>query len=73
MNVTLHGLKNFYEIIIMSLTEFLSMGGYGVYVWSSYGICLIVLILNIIQPVMRERKTIRDLQKRLYSEENKQE
>jgi heme exporter protein D len=71
MNVTLHGLKNVYEIIIMSLTEFLSMGGYGTYVWSSYGICLIVLILNIIQPVMRERKTIRDLQKRLYSEENK--
>jgi heme exporter protein D len=52
----------------MSLTDFLSMGGYGKYVWSSYGICFIVLVLNIVQPIMRERKTMRDLQKRLYSQ-----
>jgi heme exporter protein D len=51
----------------MSLTEFFSMGGYGVYVWSSYGICLVALLLNIILPIMKERKTMRELQKRLYS------
>lgn len=51
----------------MSLTDFLSMGGYAVYVWSSYGIGMVVLALNIILPKMNERKTIRRLQKRLYS------
>jgi heme exporter protein D len=55
----------------MSLTDFLSMGGYATYVWSSYGICAVVLVLNIVLPIMRERKTMRTLQKRLYSEDNK--
>lgn len=51
----------------MSLTDFLSMGGYAKYVWSSYGICAVVLILNIILPLISERKTMRDLQKRLHN------
>ena len=29
------------------MTEFFLMGGYAAYVWSSYGITLIVLIANI--------------------------
>jgi heme exporter protein D len=53
----------------MSLTEFLSMGGYATYVWSSYGICTVVLVLNIVLPIMRERNIMRTLQKRLYSED----
>jgi heme exporter protein D len=56
----------------MTLNEFFSMGGYATYVWSAYGICSVVLILNVIQPLMRERKTIRELQKRLQSQKNKQ-
>ena len=51
----------------MSLNEFLSMGGYGTYVWSSYGISALVLFINVIQPVLRERKTVRELQKRLQT------
>jgi len=49
----------------MSLNDFFYMGGYAIYVWSAYGICFVVLILNIFLPLMRERKTIRELQKRL--------
>jgi len=56
----------------MSLNDFFSMGGYATYVWSAYGICFVVLILNIIQPLMRERKTIRELRKRLQSKKGKQ-
>lgn len=48
----------------MSLNEFFSMGGYGLYVWSSYAISAVVLLLNVIQPIMRERRTVRELQKR---------
>ena len=29
------------------MMEFLRMGGYGAYVWSAYGITLMVLIINI--------------------------
>ena len=29
------------------MTEFLQMGGYAPYVWSAYGITLLVLLLNI--------------------------
>lgn len=55
----------------MSMSEFIDMGGYGAYVWSSYGICCILLIINTIQPILRERKTIRDLQKRFQSQKVK--
>jgi heme exporter protein D len=29
------------------VTEFLAMGGYGLYVWAAYGITLLVLALNL--------------------------
>lgn len=49
----------------MTLSEFIAMGGYGGYVWSAYAICAAVLVVNIAQPVWRERKTRRALKKRL--------
>lgn len=54
----------------MSLTDFLSMGGFAKYVWSSYGICAVVLTLNIVIPLLNERKTMRDLQKRLHNKKS---
>lgn len=30
------------------MAEFLSMGGYGLYVWGSYGFSAVVLILNLV-------------------------
>mgnify|MGYP001820561517 CR=1 FL=1 len=41
----------------MNLTEFFHMGGYAFYVWTSYGIALVVLLLNVILP-MRQRKKL---------------
>ena len=35
--------------------EFLNMGGYGGYVWSSYGIALLVLGANAIWPYVQLR------------------
>ena len=37
----------------MSIGEFFHMGGYAFYVWSAYGITLIVLLLNIALPLRR--------------------
>lgn len=55
----------------MSLGEFFEMGGYGKYVWSCYGICLIALALNIILPKIKQQKTLQALQKKLHSATDK--
>ncbi len=44
----------------MNWTEFFAMGGYGLYVWSSYGLAALILILNLYLP-LRRRKTVRHL------------
>lgn len=43
----------------MSLQEFLAMGGYGFYVWTSYGICLFVLVANVLIPVVQRKQFLR--------------
>ena len=45
----------------MSVAEFLHMGGYGFYVWSAYAIWLAVMILNVVQPAIKARGTMRRL------------
>jgi len=47
------------------LSEFLHMGGYGAYVWSAYGLCLITLLMNLIIPLKTEKKILRAAEKRL--------
>lgn len=37
------------------LESFLEMGGYARFVWPSYGLVLIVLLLNLVLPRRRER------------------
>ena len=43
----------------MNMNEFLQMGGSAFYVWTSYGIALFVLLINVILP-LRQRKKILD-------------
>mgnify|MGYP001821606943 FL=1 len=45
----------------MNLNEFFHMGGYGFYVWTSYGIALIVLLANMIAPLRQRRKILNDI------------
>ena len=45
----------------MNLNEFLHMGGYGFYVWTSYGIALLVLVVNIILPARQRTKLLADI------------
>jgi len=45
----------------MTMQEFFAMGGYAFYVWTSYGLTLIVLLANIIIPVMQRRQLLRSL------------
>jgi len=43
------------------VSEFLNMGGYATFVWSSFGITILVLALNVILPIMRRKQLIRDV------------
>lgn len=43
------------------ISEFLHMGGYAVYVWTSYGLTAVVLLINYILPLRRERQLLKKL------------
>lgn len=43
------------------MAEFLNMGGYAVYVWTSYGLTVVVLLINYILPLRRERQLLKKL------------
>ena len=43
----------------MTLQEFLYMGGYAPYVWPSYGLALLILLINLVLPRWRERKALK--------------
>lgn len=45
----------------MNWSEFLAMGGYGLYVWGSYGVTAVVLILNVLAARRREKNVRRQL------------
>jgi heme exporter protein D len=57
----------------MSLTEFFHMGGYAFYVWSSYGLALVVLITNLMLPIIRRRKLIASFARRERRERREQQ
>jgi heme exporter protein D len=38
-----------------SVSEFLHMGGYGIYVWGSYGVTALVLLLEVIFLLRQSR------------------
>ena len=41
-----------------SLSEFVHMGGYAFYVWTSYGLAAIVLLVTAVTPIRQRRKLI---------------
>ncbi len=45
----------------MSWSEFISMGGYGVYVWSAYGFAIIILVITVFIPMRRRSMVLRAL------------
>ena len=45
----------------MSVSEFFHMGGYAVYVWSSYGLSFVVLSWILISPIFTKKSIIKEL------------
>ena len=53
-----------------SFEDFLSMGQHGLYVWSAFGITLLVLLLNLWWPARAFRRYVQDEARRLRREMN---
>jgi heme exporter protein D len=52
----------------MSWSEFISMGGYGGYVWSAYGFAIFVLVINVIIPMRRRGVVLKALRQFIVSQ-----
>jgi heme exporter protein D len=48
----------------MNVSEFLNMGGYALYVWSSYGLALLVLTWIFVMPLFDKKKILQQLRGR---------
>jgi len=55
------------------MSEFLSMGGYGNYVWSSFAIFAIVLTLDAVAPLLKRRRVLRELRGRVRRAQKRSE
>ncbi|MBF6621980.1 MAG: heme exporter protein CcmD [Pseudomonadales bacterium 32-61-5] len=54
-----------------TFSDFIAMGNHGLYVWTSYGISLAVLVLNVALPLLARRRYLQDEARRLRREEMK--
>lgn len=52
-----------------SFSEFIAMGGYGFYVWLSYGLTFLALILLIINSIAKKNKILKNVEQRLSREQ----
>lgn len=50
------------------MSEFLAMGGYAAWVWSAFGLTVVILIANVIAAGRRYRQAIERLQGRVAKE-----
>jgi heme exporter protein D len=47
----------------MTMSEFFFMGGYGFYVWASFGMTTLLIALEVIYVKYQRRSTLRRLQR----------
>jgi heme exporter protein D len=52
-----------------SPSEFFAMGGYALYVWSSFGMCALVLLLEPLVIRARHKLVVRRLKQQLLAEQ----
>ncbi len=48
-----------------TFSQFLAMGGFAFYVWSAYGFAALVVLINVVQPIIHNRKVWRTLRRDL--------
>ena len=48
-----------------SASDFFAMGGYGLYVWGSFGVCALTMIAEPLLVRQRRKAALRDIQQSL--------
>jgi heme exporter protein D len=51
-----------------SFADFIAMGGYGVYVWGSFGVTVLIMIIEPIMVARNRRTTIARLKRQMRAE-----
>ncbi len=46
-----------------SISEFFSMNGFGFFIWSSYGMMAIIMIIELINLKLNRKATIKEIRK----------
>jgi heme exporter protein D len=52
-----------------SPAEFFAMGGYALYVWGSFGVCAIIMVMEPILAKRRQKDILRTLRRERIAEE----
>ncbi|AHK16341.1 MULTISPECIES: heme exporter protein CcmD [Thalassolituus] len=53
-----------------SFAEFIAMGKHGLYIWLSYGITAVIIAVNVVQPILRRRRLMKEQAQRLRREKH---
>ena len=56
-----------------SVSAFIDMGGHGQYVWSAYGVALVIIVFNFVRPVMLKKRNLDRLRRQVASEEAREQ
>lgn len=51
-----------------TITNFFHMGGYGIYIWISYAMGLLVIALNLLLPLWQHQKLIKTISKKIQQQ-----
>lgn len=52
-----------------SFSDFLNMGGHGLYVWMAYGLSAVLLVINAVLPIMHKRQLVKEQARKLRREQ----
>ncbi len=55
------------------MNDFLAMGGYAGYVWSSYAIFFILMLVDYLAPRLQRRRVLADMRGRIKRQRKSQE
>jgi len=55
-----------------SWSEFFHMGGYAVFVWSSYGLALLMVVVSIVSPIIERKRVIARVKRAIKRDANSQ-
>ena len=55
-----------------SWSEFFAMGGYAFFVWMSYGLTFLVIVINIVMPLIQRKQVIKRVKRAIRREQLQQ-